>query len=316
MGCIGTPPDSDYARHVLQVNMKLHALSGVPVPPGVAPYKSLNNRSLLLYSQPQFPTCVAVPVPLMTALQLATVLDGPMSIVSRLRAAVGTGTDKRVLLNIAWSFPRERESFELHPFFLTVDTEHGTNSKKMQAFTVCGRDRDNRNILAVKGFLCNLKVPAFVFLFVKGLPHCLSVRSLLCTNAICLDGSKEQWSGFRVSVSVGVFNPHIMEIICYFHKVIQEMRDGSNLGISNVHPVVYSRIAVCLGYISQTYRLVAHAKKAMACLREYGKNALIPSKVSHVCSKCPPSPLTLLSPLPHNTLYFPTLLSTSPLCFL
>ena len=104
MGCIGTPPDSDYARHVLQVNMKLHALSGVPVPPGVAPYKSLNNRSLLLYSQPQFPTCVAVPVPLMTALQLATVLDGPMSIVSRLRAAVGTGTDKRVLLNIAWSF--------------------------------------------------------------------------------------------------------------------------------------------------------------------------------------------------------------------
>ena len=86
MGCIGTPPDSDYARHVLQVNMKLHALSGVPVPPGVAPYKSLNNRSLLLYSQPQFPTCVAVPVPLMTALQLATVLDGPMSIVSRLRA--------------------------------------------------------------------------------------------------------------------------------------------------------------------------------------------------------------------------------------
>ena len=103
-----------------------------------------------------------------------------------------------------------------------------------------------------------------MFLFVKGLPHCLSVRSLLCTNAICLDGSKEQWSGFRVSVSVGVFNPHIMEIICYFHKVIQEMRDGSNLGISNVHPAVYSRIAVCLGYISQTYRLVAHAKKAMA----------------------------------------------------
>jgi hypothetical protein len=170
VGCIGTPPDSDYARHVLQVNMKLHALSGVPVPPGVAPYKSLNNRSLLLYSQPQFPTCVAVPVPLMTALQLATVLDGPMSIVSRLRAAVGTGTDKRVLLNIAWSFPRERESFELHPFFLTVDTEHGTNSKKMQAFTVCGRDRDNRNILAVKGFLCNLKSSSLRVLVRQGSP--------------------------------------------------------------------------------------------------------------------------------------------------
>ena len=276
-GCNGSPPDSDFARHVIQVNTKLHALAGVRTPGGT-PFDSLHERSLLVYSQPLLPSSATVTVPIMTAAQLARIFDGPVNIVNMLRAAVSTSASKRVLLNVAWTFPREREAFALHPFVLTVDTEHGTNSSKMHALTVCGRDTDNRNILAMKGFLRNLKVPCFVFLFVKALPHCLGAASLLCTNGTCLDGSPEQWKGFHVARNVGVFDKRINWYSCYFHLIVQELRDGSNLGISNVHPVVYTRIAACLGAISQTYRLEQHAVKAMGCLREYANNTLVAHK--------------------------------------
>ena len=75
-----------------------------------------------------------------------------------LKAALVASADVRVLHNVGWSFPKEREMFAAHPYFFTCDTQHGTNVNKMHAAIACGVDGDSRNIVVAQAFLKDLAV--------------------------------------------------------------------------------------------------------------------------------------------------------------
>ena len=171
-----------------------------------------------------------------------------MHYVDILKQALVASADVRVLHNVGWSFPKERVMFESHPYFFTCDTQHGTNVNKMHAAIACGVDGDSRNIVLAQGFLKDLKTVTFMWWFCTCLPYLAGPRSLLRINSVCMDGSPEQKAGFVAAKRRAVFHPRVGFHLCYFHKVVQEIRDPKHLGIVAVHPTVYACIVDCLDH--------------------------------------------------------------------
>jgi hypothetical protein len=274
--CTGALPDNQFTRHALQTLIQVHGLAGVTNARTKLPYNCLHAMNTVVYGAPASSVATVVPVPFLSAALLSLALSVPMRYIASLFAHVRSirNADNLVLHGVGWAFSSQIKMFALSPFTFSSDTQHGTNINKMQAVNTIGKNNENKNIVIAQGFLSNLKTRAFVFWFCVVLPHLLGKDVYLKVNAVCMDGSREQWAGFRAAVGRGLLHPHVAWFLCYFHRIVQDLRKPENLGVVHVHPATYTLILRCLDTISRVYTQEAHARTAMLAVRVFAQNAL------------------------------------------
>ena len=274
--------------------MQMTALAGVVDTATNAKYNALTARWYVVYGCPTSGTCELYNVPLIPAEVLARELRQPVLYVATLHKAMANSDAKKVLINAAWGFPSEIKRFQIAPFWLTFDAEHGTNKNRNPTATTCSVDGEGHNVLAAQGFLQDLKVRSFSFWFTVALPYLLTRASLLCVNALCMDGSPEQWSAFRLAKVRGLFDARVVPQLCSFHKLTMPLRSTENLGFVDVPPEIYAAIVRCLYAIASKYETQHEALTAMGCLQSYADASLVETVVRvtsthphiHACALC------------------------------
>ena len=274
--CTLALPDNQFTRHALQTLIQVHGLAGVTNERTTLPYNCLHAMNSVVYGAPASTVATVVRVPFLNAEQLALTLSVPMGCIANVSTQIHTirNADNLVLHGVGWAFPSQIEMFALSPFTFSSDTQHGTNINKMQAVNTIGKDNENKNIVLAQGFIKNLSTRAFVFWFCCVLPHLLGKDVFLKVNSVCMDGSREQWAGFRAAVGRGLLHPNVAWFLCYFHRIVQDLRKPENLGVVHVHPATYTLILRCLDAISRVYTHEVHARTAMLSLRVFAQNAL------------------------------------------
>jgi hypothetical protein len=261
----GAFPDNKLARHVLHINLVMHAARTWPshgVPTVLAP------EHFLVYSTPNDRGCILRSVPVFPTLVLATLVYKAQVLVDTVRILERDPHAPRALLNAAFSFGPEREAFKRFPATVTHDIIVNVNGNGKPLNSCVGRTADGRNILAAQCLMENQQLRSHTWYYTCALRYFFgdTLRHITATR---FDENPEQWRAMKIAIGRGTFHAETRLLACIYHKLLQSLDKPEVLGRGNIPPNVFTLIKHCLYDIAGYYETETEARQALAALDKF-----------------------------------------------